>query len=147
MRKEYSGKVHIEEVLLQGKSVQIKPEGYSMYPLLVSERDEVILAPVNNRELKRGDIVLYRREGSILVCHRIWKVKRDGYYMVGDNQSEIEGPLKRDQIKGIVIEIIRNGKHIKAANPLYRGLTGLWLLLRPARPFISKIVARIRKRC
>lgn len=138
-------KINIEDVLASGKTIQIKPIGYSMYPLLVPDRDEVIISPIVNRQLKRGDVVLYRREGSILVWHRIWKVKKDGYYMVGDNQKEIEGPLKEQQIKGIMTEIIRNGRRISASNSLYIILSHIWLCLRPVRPVISKTVAGIKR--
>ncbi len=138
-------KIDMEDVLLSGSNIQIKPHGYSMYPLLVPERDEIIVSPIVNYRLKRGDLVVYRREKSILVCHRIWKVKKDGYYMVGDNQKEIEGPLQRHQIKGIVICMIRKGKRISSKNVLYIIYSYVWLLFRPVRPFISKMVSKIKK--
>ena len=133
-------KIDIEELLLQGKTVQLKPIGSSMCPLIAPNRDEVIIAPIESHKLKRGDVVLYRRVGSILVLHRIWKCKADGYYMVGDNQCEIEGPLAKEQIKGIMVAIIRKGKHISAKNLWYRLGSGLWLWMRPIRPMVSKVV-------
>ncbi len=139
-------KIALEELLEEGKSIQIKPMGYSMYPLFVPGRDEVIIAPIEDAVLKRGDAVLYRREGSILVWHRIWKVKNDGCYMVGDNQKEIEGPLDREQIKGIMTGMIRKGKYISVKNPWYRICVGIWLWLRPFRPTLSKIAARLKRR-
>lgn len=140
----------IEKLLADGNYIQIKPQGYSMYPVLVPGRDEVVVASVQTAAcLKRGDVVLYRRffsDGTkdILVLHRIWKVKDRGIYLVGDNQKEIEGPLKQEQILGIATEIIRKGKHISVKNPIYKLLTGFWLVLRPMRPFISKVVAKIK---
>ena len=138
-------KKDIEELLLKGKTVQIKPQGYSMYPVFVPGRDEAVVAPADPDKLKRGDVILYRRDKSILVLHRIWKKKDDGLYLVGDNQKEIEGPLRPDQVRGILVELIRNGKHIPADNIIYRILTSIWLRLRPARPVISHAVARIKK--
>ena len=133
-------KIHIEELLLQGKTVQLKPIGSSMCPLIAPNRDEVVIAPLEYRKPGRGDVVLYRREGSILVLHRIWKHKKDGYYMVGDNQCEIEGPLSYEQIKGIMVAVIRKGKRISVKNLWYRLGAGLWLWLRPLRPVVSRIV-------
>ena len=72
----------IEKLLEQGKTVQFGPIGYSMYPLFVPGRDEAVVAPANPAVLKRGDVALYRRDESILVLHRIWKRKSDGFYMV-----------------------------------------------------------------
>ena len=139
----------IEELLSKGNSIQIKPQGYSMYPVLIPGRDEVIIEPVNISNLKRGDVILYRREGEsvggILVLHRIWKRTTNGFYMVGDNQTDIEGPLHVEQVKGIMVGIVRAGKYISVKSIFYRGTTGIWLLLRPMRPVISKTVANMKK--
>ena len=138
-------KIDIERLLEQGQQVQIHPQGYSMYPLFVPDRDEVILEKADVSRLKRGDVVLYRRESGILVLHRIWKVRPDGFYMVGDNQSEVEGPLLRSQIKGILTGFIRKGKYCSVKNPVYRLACGLWLFLRPARPALSRMAAAIKR--
>lgn len=141
----------IEKLLREENYIQIKPQGYSMYPILVPARDEVVVAPVKAHiPLKRNDVVLYRRlkengEKDILVLHRIWKINEQGIYLVGDNQAEIEGPLKREQMLGIMVRLIRNGKDIEASNLMYRMLTGTWLWLRPMRPVISKIAAKIKR--
>lgn len=141
----------IEKLLAEGKSIQIKPQGYSMYPVLVPGRDEAIVEPFNSEiNLRRGDVVLYRRfteqgEKDILVLHRIWKVSQEGVFFVGDNQKVIEGPLKQEQVIGIMVSLIRKGKLISTANPIYKLLTGIWLTLRPLRPAISKTVAKIKR--
>lgn len=141
---EHKG-IDIEALLAEGKSIRIHPQGYSMYPLFVPGRDEAVIAPVGERRLKRGDVVLYRREGSILVLHRIWKRREDSFYMVGDNQSEVEGPLKKEQIRGILCQVIRRGKSFSVKNPFYRLPAAVWLFLRPFRPFLSKMAAGVKK--
>lgn len=135
----------IEKLLDQGNVVQFKPQGYSMYPLFVPERDEAVVEPADPVRLKRGDVVLYRRDGGILVLHRIWKRKGDQFYLVGDNQREIEGPLRSDQMKGILVQVIRKGKVFSVRNVVYRFLAGLWLRIRLARPLISHIVAGCKR--
>ena len=74
------------------------------------------------------DVVLYRRDRSILVLHRIDKITEEGFFMVGDNQWEIEGPLRSDQIIGKLVAFVRNGREISAQNPFYRFLSSVWLL-------------------
>lgn len=69
-----------------------------MYPLFIPGRDEACIEHVAFSSLKRDDVVLYRRDESILVLHRIWKITGDSFYMVGDNQTQIEGPLRADQV-------------------------------------------------
>lgn len=46
------------------------------------------------------------------MLHRIYKVDGDDYYFVGDNQVDIEGPIKRDQIFAIVYKVKEKGKRL-----------------------------------
>ncbi len=138
-------KINIEELLEQGKEIQIPTIGSSMCPTFYSGRDQVILKKAMPDQLKKGDVVLYRRENSILVLHRICKIDSAGFYMVGDNQSEVEGPIKAEQIKGILTAFIRKGRLIKVSNPLYCVGTRLWLVLRPVRFPIRACYNFIRK--
>ena len=143
-------KADVEMLLASGNTVQIKPQGDSMYPLFVSGRDSAILAPVSGGDCKRGDVVLYRREGSILVLHRIWKKKEDGFYMVGDGQTPVEGPIREDQIRAIMTGMVRKEKQLSVRNPLYRMYAVFWLRLRPFRAGILKVsrkVGRLYKKC
>jgi len=138
-------KIDIEALLEQGNTIQIHTQGYSMYPMFVPGRDEAVIKQAVPTELKRGDVVLYRRKSGILVLHRIWKCRQDGFYMVGDNQTEIEGPLEESQIKGILLAFIRKGKYIETTQPFYRLASRLWLFLRPFRPPIMKAAAKMKK--
>lgn len=140
-------KIDIEKVLKTGQAIQIKPIGFSMYPLIVQGRDEVIIEPVDSSvvgSLKRNDVVLYRRDNGRLVLHRIYKVKNKRFYMVGDNQMEIEGPLYEYQIKGIMVAVIRNGRMISTDNFVYVLYSRVWLRLRPLRGTIGKIIHNIK---
>ncbi|MBR4341840.1 MAG: S26 family signal peptidase [Lachnospiraceae bacterium] len=134
-----SEKTDIEQLLRSGTPVGFKPQGNSMHPTIVNGRDSVIIEPLGNRKLKRGDVALFRRSkdapkyGGMLVLHRVHSVKKDGIYMVGDNEKEIEGPLADEQFIGIMTELIRKGKHISEKNLFYRFLTRSWLFVRPFR--------------
>ena len=137
--------IDIEHLLANGTTIKIKPQGYSMYPLFVPGRDEACIERTDFSSLKRGDVILYRRDKSILVLHRIWKITDNSLYMVGDNQTEIEGPLRADQVRGKLTGFVRNGKFVDVKNPIYRFLSGLWLFLRPMRPCAWKLTACMRK--
>lgn len=138
-------KADIERLLEQGQSIQIKPQGYSMYPMFVPGRDEAILEKADCARLRKGDVVLYRRDGGILVLHRICKIREGAFYMVGDNQKEVEGPLRPDQIKGVLTGFIRNGKLRSVKNPVYLAASRLWLLLRPVRPVLAGFAAAFKR--
>ncbi len=137
MEEEIFSAPSIEGLLTEGKVIQVRPRGYSMYPLFVPGRDEALIAPVEVDKLKRGDVVLYRRAKGVLVLHRIWKRDGECFYLVGDNQREIEGPLGAEQMKGILIMVIRKGRPFSVRHPLYRFCSGMWLFLRPFRPMLS----------
>ena len=105
---------------LKENDIKIKPKGYSMYPLFVPGRDYAVITHIEPDKLKKGDVVLYRRHDNtgILVLHRICRIDKNGFYMVGDNQSEI----------------------------IYRFISYMWLLLRPVRMPVAKSAAAV-KRC
>ena len=41
--------------------------------------------------------------------HRIYNVKNEEYYLIGDAQTVIEGPIQREQIFAIIIKVKRKG--------------------------------------
>ena len=146
MRKNIVGEfMDIETLLKSGQTIQLFPQGYSMYPLLVPGRDEVILSPLPDRPLRRGDVALYRRDTGILVLHRICRCKEDGYYMVGDNQVQVEGPLGKEQMVGIMSGFVRKGKLFSTDDLWYRALSRIWLVMRPVRRCITVPGAKIKK--
>lgn len=146
MRKNVVGEfMDIETLLKSGQTIQLFPQGYSMYPLLVPGRDEVILSPLPDRPLRRGDVALYRRDTGILVLHRICRCKEDGYYMVGDNQVQVEGPLRKEQVIGIMSGFVRKGKLFSSDDLWYRILSRIWLVMRPVRRCITVPGAKGKK--
>lgn len=134
----------IQEYLKERKQYKISPSGSSMCPFIVGGRDEVVLSSLPTR-LKKGDVVWYRRENGIHVLHRIYRIQNQEYYMVGDNQTEVEGPLCQNQILGFVTQIYRKNKVINCDSYWYRLVTLLWLWLRPFRPIVLYVIQRIIK--
>jgi len=106
----------------------------------------VVLAGIEDGSaLRRGDVVLYRRENGMLVLHRIYKIGQDGLYLLGDHQTAIEGPVRREQVKGKMTGMVRDGRYMDVGNPGYRMLSVVWLWLRPARRAIMVPAARLRR--
>ena len=67
-------KIDLEQLLRDGNIIRIKPQGYSMYPLFIPGRDEALIQQTSSTDCRRNDVVLYRRDQSILVLHRIDKI-------------------------------------------------------------------------
>lgn len=140
-----SNEIDVVRLLEEGKTVQIKPKGYSMYPMFLPGRDSAVLSKVNQNRLKRGDVVLYRRDNQSLVLHRIWKITKNDVFLVGDNQSSVEGPIKKSQIIGSLVFFLRRNKKISVHNPIYQLLSMGWLILRPFRDIIKSFVGGISR--
>lgn len=138
-KDKFDHKIDIEALLEQGQVIQIRPQGYSMYPLFRSGKDEAVIGRADVSRLRRGDVVLYRRESGILVLHRIWAKKPEGFYLIGDNQMEVEGPLKPEQIKGILLAFIRSGRRVSVNNACYVVMSRLWMAAKPLRGIVRKI--------
>lgn len=128
----------MQELLSEGKNVVFTVKGGSMVPFLGDSRDSAVVSPIKS-PLKKGDIVFYRRRNGDYVMHRIYRIKSDKYYMVGDAQTEIEGPLDREQIFGVINEVVRKGKKIKNGDPFWNFFKYVWLFLRPFRRMILRI--------
>ena len=139
-----SEKIRIVDLLREGKSVQLHPEGYSMYPLLVPERDEVIISPLKDHIIRRGDVLLYRRKSGRLILHRVYKKDRSRLYFVGDNESEIEGPVRITEVYAIMSAFYHKGKKYKTSNVFYFFYWQIWLLLLPFRKPIGNFIHKIK---
>lgn len=143
-----------EALLLAGNTIQIVPSGYSMYPLVnPNHGDAVILEPLGDRRPKKGEVVLFRRcstanpgEGDLLVLHRIVRVTAEGYYLVGDNQSQPEGPVERSQMSGVMTAVVKRGRRLSVTDLRYRLLCGMWRFFLPIRPTLLRFAVWCRKR-
>lgn len=129
----------LEKLLQEGYVVELKPQGYSMYPLFTPGRDMARIEQIPIAMFRKGDVALYRRTQGILVLHRICKISEDGFYMVGDNQSEVEGPIHAAQLKGKLAGFTRKGHSYTVKHPLYRFQSALWLWMLPLRPLCFRI--------
>lgn len=134
----------LKDLVEEGHEVSMTIVGSSMAPFLIHGRDKIFFSKPEET-LKRGDMVFYQRDNDQFVMHRIIRVKDDGYYMVGDAQTEIEGPIKQVQIFAKITRVERNGKTLTDKDFWWRFFAGPWLSLMPLRPIISKISSRIIK--
>ena len=71
----------IETKLSQGSEVIILATGNSMMPLFKHKRDQVCL--IKERNLKKYDMILYRRLNGQYVLHRIVGKNSDGFILRG----------------------------------------------------------------
>ncbi|MBE7043195.1 MAG: peptidase S24 [Ruminococcaceae bacterium] len=139
---DYLGTV-IEERLQNGQQVQMTVVGNSMFPLFRNKLDSVILSPIQKR-IKKGDVVLYKRTNGQYVLHRIIRYKKGVYSANGDNQYWIETPLFSEQFLGLMTGFHRKNKLYSTSALWYRIYSFVWVVARPLRGFILKILIKIR---
>lgn len=128
----------LRELAGEGRVVSMLVAGSSMSPFLCHKRDYIYFTKPD-RELRRGDMVFYQRDTGQYVMHRIYKRKKDDYYMVGDAQTQIEGPLRRDQIFARIIKVKRKGRIIEPGNFWWEFFEHVWIRIIPLRKVIEKL--------
>ena len=134
----------LRELVEDGREVSLLVSGSSMSPFLAHQRDYIYFKKPD-RELRKGDMVFYQRRTGQYVMHRIWKVKNDKYYMVGDAQQEIEGPLERDQIFAIITKVQRKGKWIEPGDFWWEFFERVWINIVPVRRVLVKMYGVVYK--
>lgn len=78
----------VAEELQAGAEVTFRPRGKSMEPL-VKDGQGVTVAPVKDREIKKGDIVLCKVKGRYYL-HKVVAVGDKGF-QIGNNRGHING--------------------------------------------------------
>ena len=128
----------LRELVREGKEVSMLITGSSMSPFLLSHKDTICFkAPW--RPLRRGDMVFYERDSGQFVMHRICKVKKDGLYIVGDAQRDIEGPVQPAQVFAAVTKVMRRGQWVGPGNFWWEFYEHIWIRLVVFRPVIFRL--------
>ena len=128
----------LEDLTQEDKTVGVPVSGNSMSPFLISHRDYVIFQKPN-RSLQKGDIVFFRRDSGEYILHRVSKIRKNQYYILGDAQTKVEGPIREDQIFGLVTKARRKGKWIDPSNFWWKFFEKVWINMIPLRPVIRKL--------
>lgn len=110
----------IEQLLVRDSVVTYVVEGKSMLPMLCPNKDVVTIKKREPDQVPQlNDVVLYRAKFN-LVLHRIVKIlPNDKYEIMGDNCSQSDLYVDKDQIIGILDKFIHNGKSYTLIDPVY----------------------------
>ncbi|HBJ77177.1 MAG TPA: hypothetical protein DDY68_05195 [Porphyromonadaceae bacterium] len=135
----------IKKSLQEGKKVRFEVRGYSMYPLLRNEGDEVLLKPFSATEgVKRGDIALFYFQDKYIL-HRVIGREGEQVFFRGDNVYDYREECGEEEIIGVVEEIYRRKK---SSHPPTFALVSprslkwrIWISMRRA---LARVVHRVR---
>ncbi len=135
----------IAEIFNSGSSLCLTVKGQSMHPFLREDLDRVELSPVFFDGISRADIVLIKRVNGQYVLHRVFRKEKGSFYIVGDAQQWIEGPLNPHQLVAVVTAVWRGNRKIEVNNCWWKFLSVLWLWLLPFRYQLLKTKRFLRK--
>lgn len=120
-------------LLEDAEFVPLVISGSSMTPFLVHGRDTVYLSKVQGL-LKKGDMVLYRRDNGAYILHRICRVDGETYTLVGDAQTRLEKGVRQDQVLARVSAVCRKGKILRSGCFWWDFFEQVWIRMIPLRP-------------
>ena len=129
----------IAPIINQGGAVKIKVTGYSMYPLVSSRRDSVLLGKCG--KLKIGDVPLFQRPDGSFILHRIVGKKNGAFYVMGDYETKKEYPVYPSQIVAVAKGFYRKNKFWSCDSFSYKLYSAFWRKTVSIRPFLLKRLA------
>lgn len=130
----------LKEVVEQGYEVSMTVAGVSMEPFLVHNRDKIYFRKPEVT-IQKGDMVFYQRETGAYVMHRVMRVKKQQYYMAGDHQTFLEGPIEKKQIFAKVVSVERNGVWLTEEDKCWKFYAVWWRRLL----WIRKVVNMLKR--
>ena len=134
-----------QEVFDKGQRVKIIVTGNSMYPFLRHAIDSVELEHASLEDVRKGDIVLIKRDDGVYILHRIVSKKEDCFYMIGDSQDILDGPYFANHLIAVVTAIYRKDHRIESSDKRLKFLSRVWMILKPFRFTIIKIYNKFRQ--
>jgi len=131
---------NVEQLLSEGKSVELLCFGSSMQPYLRGDGKEVIVAsPFSPEELLPGTIVLFRYNGRY-ICHRIVGRKEEKLLIQGDGVVKKQEKIPVSDVIGIIRTIIRkNKKPVSTQTKAAQCYLRCWLFLSPIRRYLLRV--------
>ncbi|MCI6998503.1 MAG: S24/S26 family peptidase [Eubacterium sp.] len=118
---------NIEQCLQELGYAVVPVRGTSMWPLLKEGKTRVQVEAIKGKKLRKGDIVLYRREDGTLVLHRIMKIgEQDTFLVCGDHQWKQVEVIRRNQILAVAQGFFKNENYIDDNTWWYRIYKKFW---------------------
>ena len=119
----------VERMIGEGQRVTIPVKGFSMRPMMRSEKDKVMLTAHTDADIKVGAVMLFRHKGHHIM-HRIADIDGNKITFAGDGNYCIYEQASREDIVAVVTSIIRpSGLIISLDSRRWRVYSAIWLVL------------------
>lgn len=135
----------VERRINDGQSVTIPVKGFSMRPMMRSEKDKVILTAHSDKAIKQGAVMLFRHNGHHIM-HRIIDIKGNNITFAGDGNYRKTEQATKDDIVAQVTAIIRPSGHVISLDSRrWRIYSTIWLAVpKIARRFILGLTNKLK---
>lgn len=136
-------KQSFENYLEKNERLIYRNTGTSMLPLLKQGRDFFIVEKVHNRQLKKYDVVLYKRQPDSYVLHRIIKIENGKYVIMGDNCINKEYGITDNDIIAVMTGYIRKGRQHRTSEFFYKLYSVCHCAFSPLRILLFRIGSKL----
>jgi len=133
-------------LLEETPEVPLVISGSSMTPFLAPGRDTVYLSKIKT-PLRRGDMVLYRRDNGRYVLHRILRAEDGNVTMLGDAQTTPEPGIRPEQILAVVTGVCRKGRLLRKGSFWWEFFRIVWIRMITLRPLVRSVYDFFKKMC
>ena len=129
----------------EGQRVTIPVKGFSMRPMMRSEKDKVTLTAHTDKDIKIGAVMLFKHKGHHIM-HRIVGIEGDKITFAGDGNYRITEQAAREDIVAKVTAIIRpSGRTVSLDSRRWRVYSVIWLALpRIVRRYILGVANKLK---
>jgi len=125
-----------------------RASGQSMWPF-IRDGHRLIVRPATGREIKPGDIIVYRFCGA-LVCHRVVKkrvLSGEVYFLArGDGTAGAPEKVYPAMVVGLVCGIVRGRRSVRWQGPVSGMFNGVILAAAPLICRFSGIISRLLRK-
>jgi signal peptidase I len=106
-------------MLQAGLALRFRATGESMSPT-IREGETILVMPINPHEVRRGDVVLYRKKEKVIV-HRVNAIEGaeavgHAFILRGDAMESCDEPVEPRQICGKAVWVERGKRKIRLDN-------------------------------
>lgn len=119
---------NIERCIKELGYAAVRIKGTSMLPFLEEGKALVEVETSTLKQLKKGDVVLYKKNDGTLVLHRIIKIECEDIFMVlGDHQFKNPERVNKEQIIAVAQGFFINRRYVDDNTRWYRIYKKIWL--------------------
>lgn len=139
------------ELLRAGKTIRFTAKGTSMHPL-IRDGDVVLVAPLKQKKINKGDVVLFTVGNGRALLHRIVNIRKSRgdveFLIQGDHSIHSDGNISKSNILGLMVAVERGELQISANRFVYRilgRLASIYLRVNPKNSKLYVILFKIFK--